>query len=406
MAITEKVDKILTELYKDPKTGLRGIDALYEQVKKHGFAYNPKVKQGITKAQVKEWYDSYEELQVYQSKKKTYNSFVAENALEQFQIDLVYMPKSYFNNGYKYIFCCVDVFSKKADMIPLKVRDQRASVNAMEEILKNLGTPKQIYSDQGAEFDNELFQALMKQHKIELIFATDHASFVESFNRTMKNRMYKYMHAHHTDQWAKIIPELLNAYNDTPHSSTKIAPNDINKSNEIEARMNIIKRSRKKNYTKVNVGDEVRVPVKQKIDKDYKQHWTYETYKVQENEHNGLYKVNGRLHPRKDLQVIQGVVRKFDQPSKATLVSRDIAEKIGKGQVNTDVRDLLGLTPTKKAVKEALTTGKPTRRGRTNLDYSVLQNQGIQAAAAAGKSTRNRTKIDYSLLNSKGKSYN
>ena len=30
-------------------------------------------------------------------------SFVAEGPLQQFQIDLIYMPKSWFNNGYKYI---------------------------------------------------------------------------------------------------------------------------------------------------------------------------------------------------------------------------------------------------------------------------------------------------------------
>jgi hypothetical protein len=45
-------------------------------------------------------------------------SFVAEGPLQQFQIDLIYMPKSWFDNGYKYIFACIDVFSKKADMIP------------------------------------------------------------------------------------------------------------------------------------------------------------------------------------------------------------------------------------------------------------------------------------------------
>jgi hypothetical protein len=34
------------------------------------------------------------------------------------------MPESWFNNGFKYIFACIDVFSKKADMIPLKDREQ------------------------------------------------------------------------------------------------------------------------------------------------------------------------------------------------------------------------------------------------------------------------------------------
>jgi hypothetical protein len=40
------------------------------------------------------------------------------------------MPKSWFNNGFKYIFACVDVFSKKADMIPLKDREQTTATKA------------------------------------------------------------------------------------------------------------------------------------------------------------------------------------------------------------------------------------------------------------------------------------
>jgi hypothetical protein len=62
------------------------------------------------------------------------------------------MPKSWFNNGFKYIFSCVDVLSKKADMIPLKDREQITTTKAFEKILNNLGIPKIIYSDQGSEF--------------------------------------------------------------------------------------------------------------------------------------------------------------------------------------------------------------------------------------------------------------
>jgi hypothetical protein len=57
------------------------------------------------------------------NKKKGDISFAAEGPLDQFQIDLIYMPKSWFNHGFKYIFACVDVFSEKADMVPLKDRE-------------------------------------------------------------------------------------------------------------------------------------------------------------------------------------------------------------------------------------------------------------------------------------------
>ncbi len=61
-------------------------------------------------------------------------SFNAEGPLQQFQIDLVYMLKSWFNNGYKYIYCCIDVLSKKADMMPLKDREQ--TTTAFEKNMK------------------------------------------------------------------------------------------------------------------------------------------------------------------------------------------------------------------------------------------------------------------------------
>ncbi len=42
-------------------------------------------------------------------------SFFAEGPLQQFQIDKIWQPKSWFNNGFECIFYCIDVFSKKAE---------------------------------------------------------------------------------------------------------------------------------------------------------------------------------------------------------------------------------------------------------------------------------------------------
>ena len=74
------------------------------------------------------------------------------------------MPKSWFNNGFKYIFACVDVFSKKADMIPLKDREQTTTTKAFEKILDNMGIPKTIYSfrDQNLNFVSKCTNKLKK----------------------------------------------------------------------------------------------------------------------------------------------------------------------------------------------------------------------------------------------------
>ena len=193
---------------------------------------------------VKDFMGKQESNQVMMNRRRSYNSYIAEEPLQQFQIDLVYMPKSWFNHGYKYIFCCVDVFSKKADMIPMKERDATTSTEAMRHIIKNMGIPKSIYSDQGTEFNNKEFLDLMKKYNITVVFALDHAPFVESFNKTMKNKMYRYMNIHDTDNWADVIKILLDAYNNTPHSSTGIAPNKINNDNITQARMKMLDKGR------------------------------------------------------------------------------------------------------------------------------------------------------------------
>ncbi len=61
------------------------------------------------------------------------------------------------------------------------------------------------------------------------------------FQKTMKNRMMKYMKLKNTDNWAKIMGPVLVGYNNTPHSSTKIAPNQVNKDNEIQVTVNLHK---------------------------------------------------------------------------------------------------------------------------------------------------------------------
>ncbi len=61
----------------------------------------------------------------------------------------------------------------------------------------------------------------------------------------MKNRMMKYMKLKKTDNWSKIISPVLDAYNKSPHSTTKMAPNKVNKENEIQVLMNINKEQKR-----------------------------------------------------------------------------------------------------------------------------------------------------------------
>ena len=254
----EKEIEYLQSLLKIPSVGARGVNAIYEEVKKQGRAYNNKLKTGFTLAKIKEWYESREKVQTH--KRGTgYHSFTPERPKQQFQIDLIMMPKAWRNNKNMYALVCVDVFTKKADMEPMKDKESTTCNKAMEKIFDRLGIPETIYSDEGSEFTNNSFIKLLDKHKIEIIYATNHAPFVESFNRTMKRMMDRYMEANDIPSWTTIYRDLLNAYNNTKHSTTGFAPNDIQKEDIDTVRKNIKKKGRVKKYEEIKEGDSVRL---------------------------------------------------------------------------------------------------------------------------------------------------
>lgn len=365
--VDEKTAEFLQELLKLPQVGARGADALYQEVKKQGKAYNTKTKSGLTLQQIKDWYNSREQVQTHK-RVSGYHSYTPEKPLQQFQIDLIQMPKPWSNNNNKYAFVCIDIFTKKGDMEPMKDKESNTCNKAMENIFKRMGTPESIYSDEGSEFTNKKFLDLLESKNIKIIYATNHAPFVESFNRTMKRMMTIYMKNNDVSSWTSIYRDLINTYNDTKHSTTKFAPNDIKKEDIDLVRKNINERARNKNYESIDVGDSVRLALKEKtFRKESDPTYGKELHTVDKNNHNGLYMVDGRLHTRKDLQLVKGSVIPAKQPT----AQQKQADKVGKAAFNPVVKDLMGVRPTVEQVEKMLTAPRSSGRAKA-MDYSVL----------------------------------
>ncbi len=88
----------LQGLLKIPSVGARGVNAIYEEVKKQGKACNNKTKSGFTQlAKMKEWYQSREKNQTHK-RVSGYHSFTPERSRQQFQIDFIMLPKAWRNN--------------------------------------------------------------------------------------------------------------------------------------------------------------------------------------------------------------------------------------------------------------------------------------------------------------------
>ena len=102
------------------------------------------------------------------------------------------------NRGYRYLLTVVDVLSKYAWVEPVKTKTGKDVTAAFEKILKRSDgrTPRRLQTDDGKEFYNKTFPALMKRKDIRH-FSTSgdtKASIIERFNRTLKKTHVSLLH--------------------------------------------------------------------------------------------------------------------------------------------------------------------------------------------------------------------
>ena len=111
--------------------------------------------------------------------------------------DLAYMQlMGKFNNGFRFLLCVIDVFSKYAWVVPLKDKKGVSIVDAFQKILdKSRRKPNKIWVNKGSEFYNNSFKKWLKDNDIEMYLIHNEGKSVdaERFIRTLKTKIYKYM---------------------------------------------------------------------------------------------------------------------------------------------------------------------------------------------------------------------
>ena len=115
--IKEK-EKVIRQVYYDVEKGYSSIQQTYKD-SKH-------ILKSITLTDVKDFLQKQSPRQTKRPRK--WNSYVADEPLEEFQLDLAdYSNSAEYNDGYAYALCCIDIFTKYAYCIPLKTKPKRSS---------------------------------------------------------------------------------------------------------------------------------------------------------------------------------------------------------------------------------------------------------------------------------------
>lgn len=148
--------------------------------------------------------------------------------------DLVEWPDKYRfqNRNYRFILTVIDCFSKKLYAVPIKHKEKHEVAAALEKIISEFTVyPTLMVTDSGTEFFNSAVNKIVNKYGINHYKANSRtkfkASLVERVIRTLKTRIARYFQKNNTTKWIDILDQFVENYNNTPHSSTGLAPNDV-----------------------------------------------------------------------------------------------------------------------------------------------------------------------------------
>lgn len=334
--LTDKQKSILHNIYYNQKMFF-GRDRLYNYIKSNYKDIH------ISRRGIQDWLNNQNISQLFHPVKKTteIRRTLTKSPNNQVGLDLMDMSNREYN-GYKWILTAIDMFSKMAYAIALKDKEGTTVRDGMANILKQMKElPKSVRSDNGSEFKDNEFQTLLNKHDIKQIFSLPSKpqsnGQIERFNGVLKRLIEMYIKYSDDNNWVKVLPTLLNNYNNTISRITKFTPNEINENDPNilkEVKENIethITQNNKSDLPLFNIGDKVRIKLyKNELGNKSFENWSSDIYvisKVRNHRATSVYKTSYKLTNEKgdnikgifyndDLQLIKSVQNPIKAPVK------------------------------------------------------------------------------------------
>ena len=146
---------------------------------------------------------------------------------ERVAIDIL-GPLPRTENSKRYILCITDYFSKWAEAFPLEnIEAETVACVVVEQFISRFGAPNEIHTDQGRQFESQLFQNLCQLMEIKKTRTTPYHpqsdGLVERYNRTLCTMLSHYCNDKQNN-WDKYLQSVMMAYRASPQKSTGYSP--------------------------------------------------------------------------------------------------------------------------------------------------------------------------------------
>ena len=223
---------------------------------------------------------------------RRYNHYFVYKKDQQWQLDVAFIEElAEDNDGYKWLLFCLDVFSRRLVVAPLKSKKSSSVTYKTKQIINNSSSepPDSFFTDSGGEFKAKIFQNMCQKKNIKLRYSTGitKAPHVERVQKTIQKQIYSHLLAHNTKRYIDVLPQIISNYNNRKHRITGFSPNEA----YLEKNQNKVLRNLKKNYYNVSrknrrvptfeVGTPVRIQKhKYAFHRSYKQLNSSEVYKI------------------------------------------------------------------------------------------------------------------------------
>ena len=147
-------------------------------------------------------------------------------------------------NGNKYILVVSDYFSKWTESFPMPNMEAATVARIIvEEVVSRFGVPSSIHSDQGRQYESELFSEVCRVLQIKKTRTTPYHpqsdGMVERFNKTLATMLSAYVNEHHSD-WDSYLPYVMMAYRASVHETTGFTPNYLMLGREVSTPLDIM----------------------------------------------------------------------------------------------------------------------------------------------------------------------
>ena len=139
----------------------------------------------------------------------------------------LYGPLKTSTSGNKYVLVYTDAFTKLARVTAIS---DKSAPTVAQAILQTFGVPRQIHSDQGLEFCNQLMQIICDKLNINRTTTTPYHpqcnAAAKHFNRTMGQFLRRALDDSNTSalDWELYLGPLMLSYNSGVSKSTRMSP--------------------------------------------------------------------------------------------------------------------------------------------------------------------------------------